>query len=317
MLPQESEWQLPPGPDPLNRQGAAVFKGIFGIPGDGDETAPWGLLDVAGDSFAPYDTYLRFAGSWESLELPLEFLRDPKRSRPIAVDYPLTRLVSGAQAGTAPLSPALHRQLVRERRGLRVLIVNREGADGLVEKMSQWFRLPGGKEVEAVELKPEDASRKALEKTLAEPQRWDLLHYNGHGRLDKAGPASLQLHGENPGEPDDWLTAPELAELVKGRGLHFVSLGCCWGVEARSGPSPGQPVPPVTLAQGLSHAGIPAFLVFRGRHDLNVLASFFYRFYGYLGDRWELEQAIGRARADAFRERMGLVWAASVMVLQK
>jgi hypothetical protein len=304
ILPQDSRWLANPGPDAFRQEGLDLFNGAFGD--DSDDLTPWALVSQASAEFDPAHTHLRFASPVDALEVPFEFLRHPKREQPLSRTYPLTRSVLRGETDMPPFSPAFRQELARGRRGLRILVINFEGANGLAASMPSLLGSPGGPML-CRELSGSDASIEKLDAALSEPAGWDVLHYSGHGRREPGRPSAIQF-------ADGWLPSPELAEKIRGKRLRLVVVGSCWGIEHH----PSAPVgsgQPLSIAEALSHAGIPVFLVFRGQHRILDLEFFLQVFYRHTGDSWDPAKALQRTRNQLFLSAAN-VWAGSLMVVQ-
>jgi CHAT domain-containing protein len=122
--------------------------------------------------------------------------------------------------------------------------------------------------------------------------RYDVLHFVGHGGWDAKKDRGFLLFEGDTGEPRR-VAPDQLVSLLRARGLRLLVLNACEsGRGSRSG------VAPALLA-----AGLPAVLANQYPVFDRPAASFAERFYAALGQGRSLSDAVHTARISIARDR--------------
>ena len=142
--------------------------------------------------------------------------------------------------------------------------------------------------------------------------RYDVLHFVGHGGWDDARDRGFLLFEDERGDAKR-VTPGELVQLLRGRGLRLLVLNACEtgrGSRRGTGVEFNRGVAPALLAAGLPAVLANQYPVFDG-----PAASFAQRFYLELGQGAPLGEAAHAARRAIAREggANGAEWAIPVL----
>jgi hypothetical protein len=246
------------------------------------------------------DLQVHIMGAFDVLNTPFEVLYTGEDA-PLAAMHPFSR---SAVDSPALLSDTSFGELTRSGQKLRAVVAGcPSGPLGAaigneVARVSQVLgrTLPG--RIEITTILPEKLTRDVLANALAAGA--DLVHLAGHAcPADSGGPDGMLIHNGHT-ENDDGARIPvrELVGWIRQSGARFFYLSCCFGLDL--------------FARELVAAGLPAFLVFRGRFQGERYLDFATTFYDTFVEKWDLADATLVARAAAHR-RGNALWAASVL----
>ena len=118
---------------------------------------------------------------------------------------------------------------------------------------------------------------------------WHVLHFIGHGRLDKAGEGALALSDET-GRGTHWLSASVLANLASAQRFALVVLNSCEGARADASGAF------TSSASVLVQRGVPAVVAMQRQISDRAAIEFARSFYEAAADGQSIEAAVTDAR---------------------
>jgi len=280
--------------------------------------------DVAGDTRMA----LRFAGPRDFVGLPFELMYDDDRA--LALDHPLSRVVTGQVCKRDPLGPALFARARAAKQQCSALVIN-SSASGQMLFKGQRYGFPPVPEVEQESMKVKDALEEhgwkvtllgGADVTIASITKaldgcpHHLVHYSGHGFYTPLDPDRSGLVLRDAGGDVAVLEALRLRQLLKTAQTRFVFLSCCSG--AASGDS-AQLIRSDYLGviDAIIAAGVPAALGYRWPVDAAGARMLAETFYDKLQQRETLEAALLFARQEIRAQLNDATWAAPILVVQE
>lgn len=236
---------------------------------------------------------------------PWEYLYDPDR-------YGWLALVPGLAIVRYLEAPAPRSPLTISRR-LRVLVVAAEATGtSRLDAEKEWNQIQRGlRRLGRLWVRLERLERATLadlqEKLAQGP--WHVLHFIGHGGLDRSGEGVLRFHDAQEGSYK--VSGRDLGTLLLGNPhLRLVVLNAC--ESAREGMDEVFS----SVAQALVHRGIPAVLAMRAPVSDPAAVSFARRFYRALARGAPLEEGLTRTRQGLFAEHHEVEWGTPVLYLR-
>ncbi len=199
--------------------------------------------------------------------------------------------------------PAKAVKAPRDLDGARVLVVIPEGADLSVASELGNMTYAVAEAAAHIKLTPLDGSvtPNRLDAAL-KAERYDIVHFIGHGTVDDNGDASIRLNKEGAPRQDEWLSGEAFAALFARRGVELVVLNCCFG---------GYP-PESRVMAGIGpfllRAGVSAVVAMRYEIADKLAVRFSRSLYRELftGDAaGQVDVAVARARRDLFLNQGG------------
>ncbi|GAB4441343.1 MAG: hypothetical protein OHK0015_38520 [Chloroflexi bacterium OHK40] len=235
----------------------------------------------------PENLTLVFSGPRTSLGMPYELLY--LDDRPLVTYHPACRQVSGATSRHSQTFEAFARQLKRQKKPLRVLLLsadtNNLKTDQEIADLEQQIgqQAQGLVEVQ-IEARPTARSGIAEVEGLLKRSPYHIIHFAGHGAFDeRTGENSGLLFWKDAGQRKEKvvLTARQLNEWLSGSETRLVYLSACVG------------------------ARIGGEALLRANDYLGVLDAVVQAGVPYcLGYRWNVTDSGSRAFASLFYQRL-------------
>jgi hypothetical protein len=231
---------------------------------------------------------IRLALPAEVEQLPWEALYDEK-SRSFLAGHPKYCILRDPPGAIEPPAPK-----EREPAPLSVLVVIPEGSD-----------LQTGRELRNLEYAVEtlgEAIRLERLEGLITPVRladklqegaWDVVHFEGHGRLDARGRVNIRLNDDTAAEQEHWTGGEAFASAFLDSSVQIAVLNCCLGAQ----PDPRRSLS--GLGPALMRAGLQAVVAMRYEIQDSDALAFSRSFYGQLlnpEDPGRLDLALVKAR---------------------
>jgi CHAT domain-containing protein len=280
--------------------------------------------DIAGDSRLT----LRFMGPRDFVGLPFELMYDEDRA--LALDHPLSRMVTGQICRRDPLGPAVFAR-ARAGDGACTALVISANVSGQMVFKGQRYGFPPVPDVEQEGLKVKETLEEygwkvtllsGADVTIASITKaldgcpHHLVHYSGHGFYTPLDPDRSGLVLRDAGGDAAVLEALRLRQLLKTAQTRFVFLSCCSG--AASGDS-AQLIGSDYLGviDAIIAAGVPAALGYRWPVDAAGARMLAETFYDKLQQRETLEAALLFARQEIRAQMNDATWAAPILVVQE
>jgi CHAT domain-containing protein len=253
---------------------------------------------------------LRFMGPRDFVGLPFELLHDGD-GRPIALDHPISRMVTGQLCTRRPIDEGFFERQTTPDTPRSALILS-ANVSGEVILKGQRFGLPPIPEVEPEGLKIKallekhgwqvtllNTSSLTIETATAalEACKHDLIHFGGHGFYTPLDPDSSGLVLRN-GEGDIMvLEALRIRQLLKESRTRFVFLSCC---ESAASSDAAQLLESDYLGvmDAIIAAGVPAVLGYRWPVSSSGAMILAQTFYDKLHQHESLEAALLLARQE-------------------
>lgn len=272
--------------------------------------------------------HLRFESKRDFLGVPLEFLYNdmPGGRDYLVLRHPLARLVSGVHVKVAPLSPAFLNDLWERGDSLRVLLVASDtgsipGVDEEISALTTRLQtLFGDKRISLkIEAIPTEQATYERIRNELEHCKHHIFHYAGHGSYDaRSTERSSLLFWEKPNRQGakKYMPTSELQMLVRGSNLRFVYLSCCLGT--KTGKS-SQLLDDdfLGIADGVTHAGVPAVLGFRWPVSDSGARTLALAFYESLAKQGQIDIALLDARCRiAGPNRDDITWLSPILIMQ-
>jgi len=272
---------------------------------------------------------LHFMGPRDFIGLPFELLHDGE-GRPLALDHPICRMVTGQVCTKAPLDAAfLARQPTPD--APRSALVISANVSGEIILKGRHFGLPPVPGVETEGLKVKAALEEhgwqvtllsgadlTLEAAIAalDGCNQDLVHYSGHGFYSQLDPDSSGLVLRNKDGDVAVLDALRLRQLLKESRVRFVFLSCCEGAASSDG---AQLLDSDYLGvmDALIAAGVPSALGYRWPVAAAGATMLAQTFYDKLHQHGSLEMALLLARQEVRSQLADQTWVSPILVLQQ
>jgi hypothetical protein len=305
--------------------GADLFKELFGRRPMMAEAYRVGRT-VAGDSRMT----LHFMGPRDFIGLPFEMLYD--QDRYLALDHPISRLVTGRICTKAPLDENFFNRPPAVDTPRSALVISADVSGEIVLK-GRRFGLPPipGADSEGLKVKslledrgwqvtlmsgPEltlEAADSALDSA-----KHDLIHFCGHGIYAQLDPDSSGLVLRNQEGDLMVLEASTLRQRLKESRVRFVFLSCC---EAAASANDSQELDSDYLGvmDAVVAAGVPAALGYRWPVSSSGALILAQTFYDKLHQHESLETALLLARQEV-RTQLGdddQTWISPILVVQE
>jgi CHAT domain-containing protein len=294
---------------------------------------------------------IRVVSGIDALDVPLELLHDGNEYA--GLEHPIVRVVRNVRSKAPPLADRIRG--LQDNENLRVLLIASDTfsdepclgeipmVDEEIDRISKIMRsfspLPLGacSEIEVDAVYSWDASLDNVKKKLAE--KWDIIHYAGHGCYDENNPGSSKLFfweeictktqwKSMQSEPDAFkrrdrirrsrgplkeISANDLHDRLKHPPSVFY-LSCCHSAQV-AGSHYLIFCRSLGLVDAVIRAGVPIVVGHRWPLvDGDLTIKFVQTLYERLLSEYPPEQAIYYARKAAQAEDM--IWASAVMVLQ-
>jgi CheY-like chemotaxis protein len=261
--------------------------------------------------------------SREGLGLPFEFtwLRNPEEY--LALQYPVTRFITGISPKRGPISPSL----LALTESLNVLIIASNtlpDIPGVDRETQTLYNFLMSKEIQDfipvhVEVVPtEKASVDNIRKIISNP-KYDIIHYAGHGSYDSDSPENSCLffwEKENKKGTIYRMKAVEIADLLSYSKVRLLYLSCCFSTASGIGNVPNDDF----LGLGdaiIQKAGVPSVLGFRAPVSDNGAVALAESFYKHLFERGRLDISLWLARRELARiDRNNPSWLSPILISQ-
>ena len=271
-------------------------------------------LKIAAEKVRAENVLIRFVGPRAHLGLPWEFLHDGQR--PLFLDYPTSRLISGLSLRDKQES--WHTFLESPgAKPLRVLLLASNAGTPLEEirRISQRFKQEFGERVVIEPDPPIILSREQAEKLL-DSKSYHLIHYAGHSQFNATQPDRSELKfGPGAGEV---ITPGGLFSFLQDSAARFVFFNSCAGAQVGN-PDQLSENDYLGLLDAAVLAGVPAALGFRWDVTNGPAMKFAERFYKNLFDTQSFEMATWQTRCEIYRSPEGSwdeTWESPILVVQ-
>jgi CHAT domain-containing protein len=272
---------------------------------------------------------LRFMGPRDFVGLPFELLHDDD-SRPLALDHPISRMVTGQICTKMPIDAGfLDRQPTAD--APRSALIISANVSGEIFLKGRRFGLPPipGAENEGLKVKSILEERSWQVKLLSGPEltlesasaaldscKYDLIHFCGHGFYAQLDPESSGLVLRNQAGDIAVLEALRLRQLLKDSRTRFVFLSCCEG--AASGDAAQLlDTDYLGVIDGIISAGVPAALGYRWPVSSSGATTLAVTFYDKLHQHESLETALLLARQEVRSQFDDQTWISPILVVQE
>ncbi len=229
------------------------------------------------------ELFWNFAGPAGYLRIPFEFIRWSGSDKPLCLQYPVTRSISGLISSNKPLNHEIFDTLHLDAgKKLRLLLIasNPEGdLDGVKTEISEIEEIlaPFSHILKVDALYPEHTTPAKVSNALERGQ-YHMLHFAGHSHWEEDAPNRSYLLIGIPGNPKE-LYIDRLSSLIEHKEVRFFYLSACKGICAGSDYLILK-YDFLGLADALVGSGIPSVLGFRNEVDDNsakIIAKQFYR----------------------------------------
>jgi CheY-like chemotaxis protein len=277
--PVNTEWRAM-----TSNYGDALFRSIFH-----DSNAIKLYSEAVAAAGSPANLRLRITAPKELLKVPFEFLYDKDTTDDqfyLVLRHPFSRCVTGRIIKHTPLGRRFLRELGKAT--LRMLVIGSDPRGDLARVRDEIKSVKAiiesdfgssGIRSHVDVIEPEGASYEEVCSALNGCD-YHMVHFAGHGSHFPESPDSscLTLFSKSDRNKEEYLTASDLARLLRNSNVRFLYLSCCQGGEAAGADRQGH-YDLLGLADGALRAGVPSVLTFRFAQkdvDMEDLASTFY-----------------------------------------
>jgi CHAT domain-containing protein len=272
---------------------------------------------------------LHFMGPRDFIGLPFELLHD-EDGRALALDHPISRMVTGQVSTRPPLNAAFFDRPPTPD-APRLALVMSANVSGEIVLKGRHFALPPVPGVEEEGLKVKAALEQhgwqvtllsgaalTLESASAalDGCKHDLIHFSGHGFYAQLDPDSSGLVLRDAAGDVAILEALRLRQLLKESRVRLVFLSCCEG--AASGDAAHLlDSDYLGVIDALVAAGVPAALGYRWPVDAAGATLLAQTFYDKLHQSTSIEAALLLARQEVRSQLDDQTWISPILVVQE